>query len=197
MSTLENFGNYKLGGYHPIEIGDELHNGCYRILHRLGHGSYSTVWLALNQRFDMESEPRSRYVAIKVLIANASDAKYDGSIMRYLQLHKPSSASENNEMTDGRAFVVSLLDEFEIHGPNGLHRCIVTEVLGPSIMAVQQCMELHANTLTLEIARRVLVQCAKGMAFLHSRGVVHGGMERHLSRRRLSTTNGPHRSPAQ
>jgi serine/threonine-protein kinase SRPK3 len=138
MSTLENFGNYKLGGYHPIEIGDELHNGWYRILHRLGYGSYSTVWLALNQRFDMESEPRSRHVAIKVLIANASDAKYDGSIMRYLQLHKPSRASENNEMTDGRAFVVSLLDEFEIHGPNGLHRCIVTEVLGPSVMAVQQ-----------------------------------------------------------
>jgi serine/threonine protein kinase len=102
MSTLENFGNYKLGGYHPIEIGDELHNGCYRILHRLGYGSYSTVWLALNQRFDMESEPRSRYVAIKVLIANASDAKYDGSIMRYLRLHKPSRASENNEMMAAR-----------------------------------------------------------------------------------------------
>jgi serine/threonine-protein kinase SRPK3 len=171
---------YGLGGYHPIDIGDELHNGRYRILHRLGHGNFSTVWLAVNQRFDMESEPRARYVAIKILIADANDRRYDGNIMRYLKLtnHTPNRASKNNETTDGSAFVVSLLDEFEIHGPNGLHRCIVMEVLGPSLLALQECREFDGNPLTLEIVRRVLVQCAKGLAFLHSRGVVHGGMER-------------------
>jgi serine/threonine-protein kinase SRPK3 len=47
-TKLELIENYRPGGYHPVEIGDELHNSRYRILHRLGHGAFSTVWLAQN-----------------------------------------------------------------------------------------------------------------------------------------------------
>ena len=31
-----------------------------------------------------------------------------------------------------------VLDEFTIHGPNGNHRCLVTEVLGPSLRSLQE-----------------------------------------------------------
>lgn len=31
------------GGYHPVYISDEIHSGRYRIVHKLGYGSYSTV----------------------------------------------------------------------------------------------------------------------------------------------------------
>lgn len=41
--TTERFENYRPGGYHPVSIGDELHNSRYRILHRLYHGLYSTI----------------------------------------------------------------------------------------------------------------------------------------------------------
>jgi hypothetical protein len=34
------------GGYRLINIGDELHDHRYRVLHKLGHGSYATSWLA-------------------------------------------------------------------------------------------------------------------------------------------------------
>ena len=61
------------GGYHPIEIGDELRHGRYRIIHRLGHGGYATVWLALNLHY-------SRYVAVK--IAAAHRKKDEAAILR-------------------------------------------------------------------------------------------------------------------
>ncbi len=32
--------------YHPVHLGDFFKDGRYKILHKLGFGSFSTVWLA-------------------------------------------------------------------------------------------------------------------------------------------------------
>lgn len=37
--------DYHPGGYHPVVLGD-VFNGQYKVLRKLGEGSYSTVWLA-------------------------------------------------------------------------------------------------------------------------------------------------------
>lgn len=42
----ESLYNYRPGGFHPINLGDALHDGRYVIRHKLGHGGFSTVWLA-------------------------------------------------------------------------------------------------------------------------------------------------------
>jgi len=36
---------YRPGGYHPVHLGD-VYCQRYRVIHKLGFGSYSTVWLA-------------------------------------------------------------------------------------------------------------------------------------------------------
>jgi serine/threonine protein kinase len=42
---------YRLGGYHPVHLGDVFH--CrYEVLRKLGYGRYSTVWLVKDQRRD-------------------------------------------------------------------------------------------------------------------------------------------------
>ncbi|KAL0960784.1 hypothetical protein HGRIS_005805 [Hohenbuehelia grisea] len=41
----ENLNNYRPGGYHPVHLGDTFNDGRYTVLHKLGYGSYSTVWL--------------------------------------------------------------------------------------------------------------------------------------------------------
>lgn len=46
----EFFGEYGPGGFAPIDIGAEFQGGQYRVLRKLGYGSYSTVWLALDNR---------------------------------------------------------------------------------------------------------------------------------------------------
>ncbi len=37
---------YRPGGYHPIHLGDQLKDGRYKILHKVGWGGYSTTWAA-------------------------------------------------------------------------------------------------------------------------------------------------------
>ena len=38
--------DYRPGGYHPVVLGEIFNNGQYRVMRKLGEGSYSTVWLA-------------------------------------------------------------------------------------------------------------------------------------------------------
>ena len=130
---------------------------------------------------------RFRYVAVKILAADAPDEKHDGHILRQLRSAQQLNGtfarmflglldtSKDAKETSGGEFIVSLLDEFEVQGPNGLHRCFATELLGPTVRAVKECSE-NDGLLPLEIGRRTIVQCAKGLAFLHSHEIVHGGM---------------------
>ena len=46
MASLEDVRRYTEGGYHPTHLGDVMKDGRYHIMHKLGFGSYSTVWLA-------------------------------------------------------------------------------------------------------------------------------------------------------
>ncbi len=46
----EQLTDYCPGGYHPIHLNDTLHDGRYEIVHKLGFGSFSTVWLARDNR---------------------------------------------------------------------------------------------------------------------------------------------------
>ena len=41
---------YRVGGFHPIELGDVL-NTRYRVVRKLGYGRYSTVWLVEDNQY--------------------------------------------------------------------------------------------------------------------------------------------------
>lgn len=40
---------YRPGGFHPVHFDDVLRDGKYRVIRKLGFGSYSTVWLAMDR----------------------------------------------------------------------------------------------------------------------------------------------------
>lgn len=74
--------------------------------------------------------------------------------------------------------VITLLDSFEHHGPNGKHVCIIFEVLGASISMVLDCNpEYYHGALSLFpnwMAKSIIRQVLTGICFLHSHGVIHG-----------------------
>ncbi len=42
----ENIQSYCAGGFHPVCLGDTFKDGRYEVVHKLGWGGFSTVWLA-------------------------------------------------------------------------------------------------------------------------------------------------------
>jgi serine/threonine-protein kinase SRPK3 len=187
--SLEDPARYQPGGYHPIAINDELHDGRYRVIHRISHGAYSTVWMAMDQRHQSSADgrgTRARYVAVKI-----GTARYDNREASFLRrLHDNPKSQPRDWLSrlcspdlatadtahDVSRFVVAILDEFEIHGPNGTHHCVVTELLGPTIDAVMDCAAIEGlGRLPRDIVRRTAVQCAEALVSLHSQGIVHAG----------------------
>ena len=123
QADVEDLEEYRPGGYHPAIIGDTFCSGRYTIVHKLGFGGYSTIWLALGRTYQ-------RYVSLKILAAGASQESREGEVLRLPM---------NGDLTHvGKQFVPSLLDQFLFDGPNGCHRCLVGEPAGCSIAKSQE-----------------------------------------------------------
>jgi serine/threonine protein kinase len=154
--------NYRSGGFHPVHLGDYFKNDRYHVIHKLGHGGFATVWLA-------RDTTRHRYVALKILAARLSRDCPEVEILRRIKL-----APEHS----GKPYVMSMLDHFWINGPNGKHLCVVSQVGGPSIKQFNDCPGMSSGTRRLRayVARKVALQATEGLAYIHSTGVVHGGI---------------------
>lgn len=63
--AAEDLNRYCPGGFHPIHLHDKLHDGRYEIVHKLGFGAFSTVWLARDNQY------------VKNLAVASSDWKLD------------------------------------------------------------------------------------------------------------------------
>jgi hypothetical protein len=49
IEDVESLERYCLDGYHPILVGYRL-NDRYQIVHKLGFGTYSTIWLSWDEK---------------------------------------------------------------------------------------------------------------------------------------------------
>lgn len=159
QDDVEDLEGYQLGGYHPVKVGDVNSDERYTIVHKLGWGSYSTVWLARDAH-------SSRYVALKVIIADESKDNTESRILRHLD-------QIQNKKFRATGFVSALLDEFYIRGPNGDHLCLVTELARCSVASSKAA---HPWTFPLHSARAIAAQAILGLQEIHGKGVIHGGL---------------------
>ncbi|KAJ0164541.1 Serine/threonine-protein kinase SRPK [Colletotrichum tanaceti] len=158
VDDVEPLHLYRTGGYHPIQPGDRL-DGRYRVVHKLGYGAYSTIWLARDDR-------QLRYVAVKVGTAD-SDEKEAEILSRIADLTGEAEGGEN-------ALVPPVLDRFSVSGPNGRHPCFVTT---PARCSLADAKEASACGLfQLDVARSVAAQIATAVANTHDKGYVHGDL---------------------
>ncbi|CAJ0564463.1 unnamed protein product, partial [Mesorhabditis spiculigera] len=153
-SDQESVHDYKVGGYHPVNIGDVFQNR-YHVLRKLGWGHFSTVWLCWDTT-------DTRYVAIKVVKSadHYSEAALDES--KILQAVRTSDPDDEF----GKR-VVQLLDSFNVSGPHGSHVCMVFEVLGCNLLKMIKLSDYHG--LPLEMVRHISKQMLEGLAYLHEK----------------------------
>ena len=150
-TICERFDLYKRGDYHRIIIGDSFCNGRYEVLQKLGFGGFATVWLAGDTY-------QSRFVALKVMTADASKTSNELRILQKLAEHD----SEHNHL-------VTLLNSFEIEASNGL----VLPFLGLSLSSPQP------NDTLIKIRpdhiSKLAQQLAQGIGRIHDRDICCGG----------------------
>ncbi|KAG6181738.1 hypothetical protein E4U10_007177 [Claviceps purpurea] len=158
IEDVEDIDRYRLGGYHPVHIDDRL-NERYRIVDKLGHGSFSTVWLAVD-------EQTTKYVAIKVGTSGADRVEID------VLSHMAQSPLSDNIRETNRFLISPIFDHFEISGPNGTHPCLVTPPARCSLRDVKE--ELCSGFFQLDVARSLAAQLVMALSLLHKRGYAHG-----------------------
>ncbi|KAF8461848.1 kinase-like domain-containing protein, partial [Kalaharituber pfeilii] len=167
---------YVPGGYHPVHLEDTF-NDRYLVRHKLGFGSFSTVWLASDLRNG------GRLCALKIMTADCPDG--EAEFLRRLCSHQPSqfewpgtTTIHSSHMQPRSSFFPTLLDVFTINGPNGKHQCIVTESLGPS-PSLSMLMEFYdwaGKQVPLRLVRKIGLGLVQAVAELHADGIIHGDL---------------------
>ncbi|EEP79504.1 predicted protein [Uncinocarpus reesii 1704] len=132
--------------YYPIQIGEVL-NHTYRIVHKIHHGGFSTVWLAQ----DLKNQ---KIFAIKIMVSGSSEE------------HDYQMQTAIHQTVTDISHLVLYEDAFLLHGPQSSHFAFVFPFLGPSVGSLVG-KQLHIST---RMGARQLLQALEG---LHKAGFVH------------------------
>lgn len=159
INGVERLELYGPGGYHPVVINDSLQKR-YRIVDKLGFGGCSTIWLA-------RDEIDNRYVAVKIGSSKPSLPRREVEILR--ALHGPRSSSQ-------AAAVPTILDAFDVQGPNGTHPCYTAILTQGNLREAS-----YSRLFPVHVARALAAKLATAVAFVHARGFVHGGLSYYIT----------------
>jgi serine/threonine-protein kinase SRPK3 len=156
----EDSEDYCKGGYHPVHVGETYNNGRYVVVRKLGWGHFSTVWLS-------RDTSNGKHVALKVV---RSAAHYTETAIDEIKLL--TKIVQANPAHPGRKHVVSLLDSFEHKGPNGVHVCMVFEVLGENLLGLIK--RWNHRGIPMPLVRQITKQVLLGLDYLHREcGIIH------------------------
>ncbi|KAI5849905.1 kinase-like domain-containing protein [Tricharina praecox] len=150
----ENKHMYQPGGFHPVIIGDIL-NDRYVIENKLGHGGFSTVWVAV------DTLHQDRLIALKISYDVSQQGQHtttETPMDREAEfLRRLGSSHQHPQRSSEVLYFPLLFDAFTIHGPNGVHRCIWQRLSVPT-------------------AKNVVVSIARAVAELHRHSIVHADL---------------------
>lgn len=156
----EDLKDYVPGGYHTCYIGETYKNNKYTLVRKLGWGHFSTVWLA-------RDNDKQCHVAMKIV----RSAKHytDTAIDEIKLLDKVTTADMRHP---GHQHVIQLLDTFTHQGPNGVHVCMVFEVLGENLLGLIR--RYKHRGIPVVFVKQIAKQLLACLDFLHRMcGVIH------------------------
>ncbi|KAJ7441872.1 kinase-like domain-containing protein [Mycena latifolia] len=166
LDEIECVEEYRPGGFHPMFIGDEFAHGRYRVIHKLGFGGSSTIWLVRDQ----QKKQSGGLVTLKAMRADVSSRSPSDlpeiSVPVALQAACPGFGSDFQTVEDN----------FRVQGPNGEHQFLVSPLAGPSVLAMADCPGRVSGSRRLrgDLARKVAKCTAHAIYRMHTTGFVHG-----------------------
>lgn len=137
--------------FYPVCVGERL-NGRYLVEHKLGHGGFSTVWMA----HDTEEE---KDVALKIF-------SLDGSARNETRIQ-----TEIKKRVQDKSHLVVAMDTFTLprESIESYHIVHVLPLMGPCVV-----WEV-TNQLSLAVRMSAACQLLNAVAALHKSGIVHRG----------------------
>lgn len=86
----------------------------------------------------------------------------------------PNPPPSPSQIHPGRSHVISFLDHFKHKGPNGMHVCMVFEVLGENLLGL---IKRHQNKgVPMPLVKQIAKQVLLGLDYMHRCcGVIHTG----------------------
>ncbi|KAI1328007.1 kinase-like protein [Xylariaceae sp. FL0255] len=161
VEGIEDVQTYNKGGHHPVHLGDVL-DGRYEVIHKLGTGGFSLVWLC----HDIQ---RHIWRAVKILTAEHSAKSQEMAIYDHLRAQSSLSTLEANH-------IIVPESQFWIDGPNGRHLCLVLPVLGTNLSDWKIRRPFMAEQ-RLSKSKEACRQITRAVRFLHNYGVCHGDLK--------------------
>ncbi|PVH17461.1 uncharacterized protein CXQ87_000347 [Candidozyma duobushaemuli] len=156
----EDLKDYVPGGYHTCHIGETYKNKKYTLVRKLGWGHFSTVWLA-------RDNDKQCHVAMKIV---RSAKQYTDTAVDEIKLLDKVTTSDTHH--PGHEHVIQLLDTFSHEGPNGVHVCMVFEVLGENLLGLIR--RYKHKGIPVVFVKQIAKQLLSALDFLHRRcGVIH------------------------
>ena len=102
---------------------------------------------------------------MKVLVSELCDEYHEASIHQHL--------SRGPAAHPGKGNLPQIFDSFTFEGSNGVHQCLVLELLGASMSSMSE--NYATNRLPGRVAWNVARQVAQATSYMHEMGIVHGG----------------------
>ncbi|KAF5323173.1 hypothetical protein D9619_013736 [Psilocybe cf. subviscida] len=142
-------------GYFPAFPGLKLDEDRYEVVHKLGFGPRSSVWLVKDIK-------NARYIALKILTVHASP---QGS--KELEALKFTQREDLDELP-------ALQCHFTTNSTHGEHLCIGLAVMGASVGALR--LSSPSKTLPIHVVQKAIGSMIQPLASLHRRSVIHGAV---------------------
>lgn len=147
---------YRPGGLLPIELGQFIDsNRRFEVYHKYEYGSDFTMWIT-------KDHVQRNWKLVKILTAEASYEGHPELMVALALKNTPRQVLQDN-------YIIPPSEFFWADSPNGRHLCLVFPVLDHRIP-----LDIidRGNPETLV---DLCFQVATAVAFLHERGICHGG----------------------
>jgi len=141
---------YRKGSlYYPVRVGEVL-NERYRIVHKLGHGGFSTVWMANDVH-------ENKAVALKILVSG-KDGETEFLAQRKIK-----------RLVGYAPHILTYSDVFDVPGlGTDHHHILVMPLLGPNL-------DTHFREASMTARMSAAKQLLVALDTVHKAGMVHRG----------------------